>query len=403
MNGDALFCAPTKAGGDFYLALTKPADPESRVAARIAELLGNARTSPQMTRTPEGMPLLPGARVYRVTSALPPFVVEKNGTEEKGVGPNCYQSALAAAGEQRFRGRYIHDAEFRYYLKRDYEPLPCSAAIPLGAIVVYDRAPLAFDAGDHAAFHLLGNVIFQKGGWQTHYPYEVATMDGAMKAVHSHWRPAPEDRFGSPSRDPTSGETFQKLCYRKSAAQRPRATTHEAKDRSWFLPLFKYYNRRMEGVMHLAWGDFRKGRLDLLTVENLWRLLNNFRNRLGNYDTDRALLSIDDDIAEEYLKLESFNHQYDSMAQAYDPVREGSAERQREELYQKHYVTFDRNFDEELELYLELLGAPKADRAGIAARAVVATKRYDPAALAKSGGGRGIPYLDIVRAAMEGR
>ncbi|MFH0798730.1 MAG: hypothetical protein V2A66_00955 [Pseudomonadota bacterium] len=392
---DYTFCAPQKTPGDYYLALT--GDAASTPAAdisRIQALLQGSRQLPEKVKSiPKGMTVPPQARVYRVNGLLPRFVVEKNGRED-GLGPNCYQAALVLNGYEDAKGRYVDSSEFRYYLKRDFAPSSCDDLNAFGTVVVYDLPSSEYGAGHHAAIHLLGGVVFQKGDVQTYYPYEVALLDSAMKAVSSHWRPDPADRFGGPKRDPVANASFEKLCYRKVASPKTRTTKADHKDRSWHLPLFQYYIRRMEKAAALQASEFRQKRMDLLSVENMWKALEDFRERIGNYGADDVLLSIDDDIAQAYLKLHSLSWQYDTMTQAYSPLRDGIATIQLEALYRDHYATFDAAFHEELRFQMELRKVPKEKQGAVAEKVVAEIKVYDPATLAKHN--KRVPYYSII-------
>jgi hypothetical protein len=391
------FCAST-GSGDAMVVVPPQAPPKDDVR-RIQGWFGARGGVPEpVPNPPKDVPVPKGARAYRVTHFLPRIFAARNGTREEGVGPNCYQTALTSAGYPDVQGRYVDGAEFRYYLLRDYATVACSSA-PYGAFVVYDTSASAYEAGDHAAFQLLGSLVFQKGSWERNYPYEVATRDGAMKAVDSHWVPRREDRFGGGSK-PNPHQVYQSMCYQRRATPVPRKTSSQKTDRSWFQPLMRYYSRRLAEAAQLKWSEFPAKRIDLLTIENMWRVSRGFSDRVGNFNPLKVLLAIDDDIARDYLKLESLSWQYQAMVNTYDPIRDGTATRQLEELYRKHYVTFDQNFYEELRLYLRLLEVPEKKWPPLIDAVVKKIKSYDPVEFSQSGGGRGIPYLDILKEAI---
>lgn len=399
------FCAPQRAGGDFYIAVGADSNlSPSADVQNIQTWMRNPQKAPEFAAAPpEGLALAPGARLYRVNALLPPFVVEKQGTSESIVGSNCYQGAFSSDGCDDCRGRYLHTEEVSYRLKRDYVAWACSVPAAYGAIAIYDRGPMPYDAGEHAAYVLLGGpqdkLVFQKGGWPAYYPYEIAPMREAMAASLSHWKPDPKDRFGTPR--PPSSDGYEVMCYRRNPTPPARAQASTAQDLQWFLPLFEYYGQRLRKAETLSWGDFQKGRIDLLTIENVWRILADFRKRIGMFDMNNVLLGLDDRVAEGYLRLESLDWQYQAMVEAYDPIKEWSAARQLEELYRQHYVTIDGAFREELGRILSLWKVPDGVRDDIAAEFVKRIQAIDPVPFAQSNGAQGIPYFDLLIGAVQ--
>lgn len=387
------FCAPDDAMGDYYIAIPEDRSQQNDVS-RIRSWFGTQSGTPQLiNEPPAGVDAFAHSRVYRVTDLIPKIVATRNGTRDDVVGPNCYQTALTAAGYTGFQGRYVHTEEFRYYLKRDYSQVYCPKA-QFGALIVYDTSLISFDAGDHAAFHLLGSLIFQKGGWQNYYPYETSTVENAMQDVDSYWRPAPEDRFGGPQTSGLNPADYDHMCYEKRTSPLERDTSSTVRDREWFLPLFQYYSDRLAEISSYTWSDFKQRRIALLTIENMWRVLRDFGERVGNFNTHEVLLTIDDNIVQEYLKLESLSWQYDVMSQTYDQIRNRW---QLEELYRQRYVVFDEDFYTELRLYLELMKVPESKWTNIIKKVEERIRSYDPVQFAATGGTAGIPYLDIVK------
>ena len=396
------FCAPKKAGGDFYIGIV-PNDLRhpSNDLPFIKGLFGTPACRPEPTAaSPDGAPFAPGVRAYRVSSCLTRFVFDNAAKEATRIGPNCYGTALGAAGYERLRDRYVDTAEFEYYLRRDFTPASCASAHPFGTVVVYDRRPSAFDAGDHAAFELPGGLVLHKGAWKTNYPWEIVAMNGAMQAILAHYVPTGNERF-EPKPDPADYEGYATACYAQKSGLRSRATSSTKRDRAWFRPLMDYYARRLGAASQLAWGEFRAKRVDLLTVENMNRIRREFSERVGNADPVKVLLSIDDGIAESYLELHSLGWQYSAMADIYAPVSDRHRKEELEELYRMHYVTFDRNFEEELALYFGLLGVPQASREAVRKDFIARLKKYDPVKYAPSDGAEGIPYLEELTKAIQ--
>ncbi len=392
-NNQFTFCA-SQGSGDYYVAIPRSQSPQNDIS-RIRDWFHNSNYTPQpINDPPAGTDVFENTRVYRVTDFLPKIVTARNGVRDDVVGPNCYQTVLTAEGYQGVQGRYVDTSEFRYYLKRDFQEASCSKNI-YGSIVVYDTTLIPFDAGDHAAFHLLGSLVFQKGGWQNYYPYEVATVDGAMQLINEHWRPPPEDRFGGP---PTQGpeEHYNYMCYERRTSFPERHTSSTARDRDWFLPLIQYYNARLQEISRYTWTDFKERRITLLTIENMWNVTSDFRERIENmgpYDNFIDVeLRIDDYIIEAFEKLKSLSWQYDVMTQTYDPMRNRW---QLEDLYKARYVIFDDNFYDELKLYLRLLKIPETRWGTITVKFVEKIKTYDPLYLAQYN--QRIPYLNILR------
>jgi hypothetical protein len=391
-NSQYSFCAP-QASGDYYIAIPQNS-PSQNDQTRIRSWFNNyAATAVPVSQPPQEFSSIQGYRFYNVTSFLSAFILSRNGTRDDVVGPNCYQAVLTSAGYAGFYGRHVSPDEFEYYLKRDYLPVYCGK-IKYGALIVYDAYPTTYDAGDHAAFHLLGGLVFQKGGWEHYYPYENTTIEEAMNSIGSYWRPAPEDRFGNPTW-PGASVKWQHLCYEKRPEPLERTTSSTARDRNWFLPLIEYYTKRLENVSNFSWNDFKQNRIDLLTIENMWHLQAEFNERVGNFNPLEVLLSIDDNIAEAHFKLHSLSWQYQAMVDTYYPIK---TRWHYEALYREHYVNFNDDFYEELKLYLELLNAPKSKWDEIIADVVAKIKTYDPVQLANTSGA--VPYFSILEKAI---
>ena len=394
------FCAPI-ASGDSYLAV-HPNIPPQQDVKRIQSWFMNPYVTPiPSPETPDGMRVPAGARIYKVTNLLPRILTTKNGNLENTPGPNCYQTALAALGYSDVLGRYVDGDEFRYYLKRDFRYLGSCERATFGSIVVYGTEdPSEFDSGIHAAFHLLGALVFQKGGPDLYYPYEIAQRDRAMNVADTHWRPSREDRY-NPNK-PKLNQIYKFRCYQKNPNSVKRKTSSEKMDRSWYMPLFRYYIRRLENASKVKWSEFHEKRMDHLTFQNLRNLLIEFgRERVTNLNPLDVLLKFDDDIAMTYLKLYSLRWQYDKMCDVYDPVRDGWSTRYWEDIYKNHYVTYDDNFREEVKLYLKLMAVPESKWNVVIEYAVKKMKTYDISQYIPSWGGSGIPFIEVLKEAIQ--
>lgn len=391
-NNRFSFCAPERSG-DYYMAIPQNSSSENDQNNIRSWFENYSATAVPVLNPPQEFAGMQNYRFYNVTSFIPLFIQNRNGTRDDVVGPNCFQAALVSAGYTGFSGRHVSPDEFEYYLRRDFTPVYCGK-IEAGALIVYDTYISTYDAGDHAAYHILGGLVFQKGGWENYYPYENTTIDGAMNAVGSHWRPAPEDRFGNPTW-PGANMKWQHLCYERRAQPLERTTSSTPRDRNWFLPLIEYYTKRLERISNLTWSNFKQNRIDLLTIENMWRLQSEFRDRVGSVNPSETLMSIDDDIIEPYLKLDSLSWQYQAMVDTYYPIK---TPWHLEDLYREHYVNFNDDFYEELKLHLQLLGAPKSKWDEIIADVVTEIKTYDPVQLAHTSGR--VPYFSILQKAI---
>ena len=131
-SGAYTFCAPKKAGGDFFVAVhPKKGGGGINDLPSIKALFGTASCSPVKAKGPTaGMQVPEGSRVYGVKSCVSNFVVDHAFKEATVVGPNCYGTALAAAGYEQARGRYVDRPEFEYYLRRDFSQTECASSHP---------------------------------------------------------------------------------------------------------------------------------------------------------------------------------------------------------------------------------------------------------------------------------
>ena len=388
------FCAPRKAGGDFYIGIVSGfSTSKGNDIPLIKGLFGTPACRPEaVTQPPAGTPMPKDARAYKVSTCVSRFVDDHATKEATRVGPNCYGTALAAVGYEKARDRYVDGEEFVYYLTRDFRQIPCASSGPYGNIVVYDRRSTSFDHGAHAAYELPGQLVLHKGDWKTNYPWEIVAMNGAMQAILSHYVPTGNDRFDPPP-DPADYEGYNTACYTQKGGLHTQPTSSTQRDSSWFLPLMDYYARRLSDASKLAWGEFKSKRVDLLTIENMWRVLREFSGRPGGVST-KALLGISSGIAETYLELKSLDDQYQAMAGIYAPISDRHRKEELEELYRMHYVTIDQDFDRELNLYFGLLGVPQASRAAVRNDFLARLKRDDPVKHASSDGAEGFPYLE---------
>lgn len=399
-SNDYTFCAPKQAGKDFYVGVHRDAGAGgANDILLIKSLFGTPACRPKTTAgAPAGKAMPEGARIYLVNSCLSGFLLDHAVKAASQIGPNCYGTALSAAGYDRpgydrLRDRYVDGAEFVYYLKRDFKETACSTSHSYGNVVVYDRRPSPFDHGAHAALELPGQLVFHKGDWMTNYPYEIVAMDGAMQAIYSHYVPRGNERFEPPP-DPADYEGYKATCYAEKSGLISRTTSSTKRDRAWFLPLMEFYAKRLREASKFAWGEFKDKRVDLLMVENMWRVLREFEGRIGSSDQINVLLGIDDAVSEAYLEMASLRSQYQAMAGVYAPIGGRHAKEELEELYREHYMTFDRRFEEELAMHLELLKVPAASRKAVVKAFTAQLKKFDPVKFAASDGSEGIPYME---------
>lgn len=388
------FCAPTGLG-NFYIGIPEN-QPQQFDISHIQSWFGNQYFTPQPAgQIPNGLDVFQHSRIYDVTNFLPKIVSTRTGTNDDVVGPNCYQAALVAAGFQEFSGRYVDTKEVEYFLHIYFKEKDCGNK-ENGDLLIYDESkPDENDAGDHMAIRLgKSDLVFQKTCFQRYCDYVITTEDSAMKEVESVWRAHPEDRFNGPA---APWPVYEHKCYERREKPLERSTSSTKADREWFLPFLQYYNMRLGDISKYHGDDFITRRIDLMTIENMWVVSHDFRERVGIIESTHVLMAIDDNIARAYLKLESLSWQYDIMTKTYDPRKYSY---QMEDLYKMHYVTFDDNFYAELKLYLKLLNVPEAKWGMVTTKFVEKIKTYNPVSFAQTD--QKIPYLDILKEVIAG-
>ncbi len=115
------------------------------------------------------------AKVFDISAFLPSFIAKVFNTRASFSGPNCYHSALAAAGLiDGERSRHVSSTEFELSLKRDFIKVDKPQ---FGDVVVYDAAK---NRG-HAAFYLFSGLIFHKKGFDQSYHYRITHLDHVLE------------------------------------------------------------------------------------------------------------------------------------------------------------------------------------------------------------------------------
>lgn len=376
-TGDFTICVPEyyhrKNDQRIFINLTAPAEDDS---AYIRSIFARQDLTPvKVNEPPKGLPVESSARLYDITNFLPQFIRENAGGGNNYIGPNCYSAALAASGFFEFADRHVGTDEFEYYLnllfKKDYDKCFGSP----GGILLYEDGP-----GFHAAVLVASGLVFQKGSYDTYFPYEIVGYDQAMASIEKRVRRGPFD--GKPNlaaREP-------KYCYTKITPPVITNVRNDA-DRARYLPLFNYYISRFEKVMKFTGGDVRKNRIDVLTIQNMYNVKIDFREkRIGMIDTRKKMMTLDTEVVKAFLKLDSLALQYESQTAKYDSPREGLPRPFVDaffvDLYRDHYVNFDINFFTEASLLLDFKGVPKKDRSCVVKKLIEEIKDADLADLA---------------------
>lgn len=100
-------------------------------------------------------------------------------------GPNCYNTALIAAGLMKEKQiRYVSPEEFEVLLSRHFTPL--AGPTPM-SVVVFD----ANSSRGHAGYYLGDNLVFHKKSFNTNYHYRITTQELVGVVEKNEWVPSP--------------------------------------------------------------------------------------------------------------------------------------------------------------------------------------------------------------------
>lgn len=256
------------------------------------------------------------------------------------------------------------------------------------------------DPGVHGAVTLIAGMVFQKGCFGRHCAYRIVPADRAMSSIELG-QPRPFE----PRQEPDKDENFTGRTYVRTErdSRENFGFNEELSGRlSAYVVLIGHYIDRIRAIKDRTWGDFKDNRIDLLSVENLWRLLTELQDAMRvEPNPINALLRIDPEIAESILELTSLKWQYQAMVDAFAAFSNrwttDRINKELAELYRGHYIHPDGDdFRREIEAHLAMRGVSTDRWDAIAARVIGEVKTYNPVDFAQSNGGRGIPFGDIV-------
>jgi len=261
------------------------------------------------------------------------------------------------------------------------------------------------DPGVHGAITLLAGMVFQKGCFGTHCPYRIVPADRAMSSIEMK-----QPRIGSMPERENDGN-FRSRCYVPVGPDHVREFGFNAKlseQLSVYPPLIRYYADRIRRVKDKTWSDFKSHRIDLMSIENLWKLLSEVGEAMrAEPNSTNAYLRVDPEIAELLLELQSLKWQYQAMVNEFAPFRDTWSDRRRkeklEELYRDNYIHPEGDdFRREVEAHLAMRGVDEDRWNSIAARVIQEVKKYNPVDFASSNGSRGISFHKILTEALRG-
>lgn len=320
---------------------------------------------------------------------------------------------------ERMRSLALEKEKRRYHLR-----LPLRSFYEMAGPMSSGRPPY-YEGGAHMATSL-GGAIFHKLSYDYRDGYYIDTIDAAMKRVED----AAIDRL--PPFERIHGKRWETkydfTCYEEGGYFKiPRNSKDmedlpkidwPVEDRRKFMILFLYYSRRIEDIERAIedvktespFVVFDRMRPSLLTMENYWRVLRDFNDKIG-YDLRGSLVK-DLELAFVYLKAHSLSWQHQSMSDIYYEMKPGYPrdyyDKKLRELYERHYFKADRYFVQEILVHLEARNIPREARPKIVKKVMEELTReengkrvYDPADYALSNGSKGAPFFDILENAIK--
>jgi len=407
-----------------------------------------------------------GWRFYDITKTLPSIIPDKDWKYGASPGPNCYQAALCSAGLDYVCGRYVDTDEAEFLLGKffhqtqgskcgnrfgtiavftegmpegqskhfgldgatpEFLPPPSRLIEPYdikllgrrhafipksrpantpyveGLREFYSQKLPFYSAGTHMIFSLFGGLVFHKLSYYYNDSYRIDPISQAMKQVDaaavSHM-----DKFDRLSRGKKEHH-YKWTCYQLKAdpTKAPKSEpTWSNEERLHYIRLFTFYSQKIREVAkNGTWGKFDQERLSLLTIENFWSTLREFKEKVG-WDT-KNFLSQDWELAKAFYTATSLSWQYQSMSDTYYRMTERNYKRRLKELYVKHYVKFDKNFQDEIMAHLAVRGVPQKLWPAIVKTIgdEITSKdgnkpKYNPLDYHLSNGTKGIPFFDIL-------
>lgn len=396
---------------------------DQNIAEAISEIKRRFKniTGAIVPSSPKGDINIPtGAKAFDVTDLVPKFIRDNIFRTENYAGPNCYATALTAAGIITGAARYVDDLEFSYYLTRDFRPASMPETLIMGAVVTFSssafnfylsgkkpRSPIEakefchqkeglfcyrtkgshfsdrpssrlrfggsdgsssisplYRSGEHAAFTLPSGFVFHKLTWRRDHRYEVLPLQNATKSLdYAVWEKA--DRL---ERSPyVVYQTYSKTFYvKKDATFVPQARIQvPAPEKKYLMTMFNFYSELIERASSFRGeDDFNAHRLNLLTMENIWAFCETFEKKHIR-SVPSYLLNLETDVAEAYLKLRSLSWQYEAIKETYTPKSRGNINEdieRRKELYRNSYLYDLQTFKAEAFAHMAARGVPAEAR-----------------------------------------
>jgi hypothetical protein len=199
---DLELCIPSIGKGRSILALSSETDEQVHLKLKT-QLPGSTPSVSQLSpapREPAAEQLQkdrPNRKIYAADAYFPAFVSSNFNRNANFSGPNCYNTALIAAGALP-PDAIIHVSreEFDFHLDHFFEKVATPGPLD---IVTYDGAT----PREHVATYLSHGLIFHKKGFRKGYGYRITALSEAGKAEPFEWTPHLGDNtFGGGSAVP---------------------------------------------------------------------------------------------------------------------------------------------------------------------------------------------------------
>lgn len=221
-------CIPAIGKGSRILARADGSSSRA-IAAQLTARTGIAATATALT-TPssdaerELLAHADGFTLYDVSGYFPSFLRERFNTSANFSGPNCYNTALIAAGlipDQPLR--HVSLPEYEVYLSEYFERV---ATPQWGDVIVFD----ANGTRDHTAVYLFDGLIFHKKGYNKGYRYRITALETAFAVEPYEWQPSPLS--GTAPALTTDLSKAPRAIYRRKVRQTPVAPSLAADDQA---------------------------------------------------------------------------------------------------------------------------------------------------------------------------
>ncbi|OFZ82073.1 MAG: hypothetical protein A2583_12085 [Bdellovibrionales bacterium RIFOXYD1_FULL_53_11] len=205
----------------------------------------------------------PGKCTRDITDALPAFIVEHAGTSSVYDGPNCWQSAMSAAGLANPEPMYMSSSEVEYVAELGGFCTEVKKPRPFDIIYIYypkDR-PLEGLRATHAFTYLGNGWSFSKDGYKSHVLWKLERVED-VTVQYMNGREKQEIKYLRCKEAPLSGERAKQLMARLDALA------------ARLSPMI------MKGTQVMAKYELQK------LEDDLWKLYKSLKGRFGN---DRSM------------------------------------------------------------------------------------------------------------------